>query len=1364
MRMVAVAAVAVVSSFTTWAGTLYVDKEKGNDTTGNGSSENPYATIQKAVDESEAGGTVLVRPGVYDSGVTDGNERDSTIGASFRCRVYIDKKLTLESTDGAAVTHIVGAADTTSDTAYKGMGANAVRCIGIRKYSLSVFITGFTIRDGYSNNVGGSTTKTGSDNQVNYGGGICGHNAGALYSANATIPVSDCVITRCSATRGSAATGVMLVRTLVTDLPQYGAITRYVTMHNCIVSRIKDGTGVLNGTFLNYTKAVNCTIVENDIPPGINNGSLVNCVLFNNRNESTTDHSSASYSYCVMDYDKNTAAGTTMANGCKVVGDVYPKSIFAPAINDYAPVKDGPCDGVLSSDRATQIPSAYRDTDFLGKPRTTGSTMCPGAVEGTKVAVARILLPNGSFGKISVDGYPAFMRNSHINSAVYPEAHAVRVTSKTAGNEVYQIQTKRSSPFLEDWKGDIWITPHPLSLDTDQTITGLAEASVVYADPEADAAMADGTVDRPYRTLQQAIDAIGDGNAVIRAAAGRYGEGERLGDEGGVFKGSISNRVVLSRDGRKFIRAVDGPERTFLCGASDEAFENGCGPAAVRCIFQRKGVNFVAGFTVCGGRCAAYAGDGEDQRGAAVYKIAGDTTGSITLYGCMISNNVSSRASVSWGGEVVCCRVTGNESTDNGLLRNSATAVNCVFWGNGADSRADGSPNSTVVGDAAYAWNCTIAANDIRYAMAEGASSLHNCVVQNGYAGGSDIRSATVPKSTLYGVAAAGVSAETLAERGCLSEPRYLANAVAGDCRLLGNLSQGTSLATYENAYSKYLYPIDAFGIPYPGSADGTGLVPGGVAETTRGVRFGTTGTDGGISPAEAIGTDGAGSFTVTATKDRPFKGFEVDGVFTPQDTLTREISYTEESAPTNVVAVYDNNWYVDDNGSDANSGYTAGSAMRTFAAVFAKTVKGDVVHALPGRYDYETMIQSDQRTTRARVVVPDGRTLVADAGPSETLIVGADAETDPDENGLGIDAIRCAYVYSGGTLAGFRLDHGRTGNVNEESTGDNHGGGVLGGNDGALVRDCVFTDCRSVRGGGGRYGTYLRCKFLDCLATGTGAATRNGTCRTCFADRCKGQSVYYDSPCYGCTSGANNTDLTGGTGFYSFCQHADKYLTVNCLSVLGGIEPTYMSNCAYSASTSIGTGYRKEVVNSKVGEVEVDADGYPVVGHNVGVDQGDVSLASPSCLEADAAGGARILNNHMDIGAFEADWKPTYAKKLGGRGCTVTEAPWNAEAEVGPNRSVKLPAGTLACTLASARGDSDYTVRYSITGNGTLTVTLDGEQFDVRTGAGSFERKVPASVDPQALAFTYVPGENDAGGAVIESCRQVFGVLLLVR
>jgi hypothetical protein len=41
---------------------LYV-AENGNDSGGNGSSDNPYRSIKKAADETTAGTTILIRPG-----------------------------------------------------------------------------------------------------------------------------------------------------------------------------------------------------------------------------------------------------------------------------------------------------------------------------------------------------------------------------------------------------------------------------------------------------------------------------------------------------------------------------------------------------------------------------------------------------------------------------------------------------------------------------------------------------------------------------------------------------------------------------------------------------------------------------------------------------------------------------------------------------------------------------------------------------------------------------------------------------------------------------------------------------------------------------------------------------------------------------------------------------------------------------------------------------------------------------------------------------------------------------------------------------------------------------------------------------
>ena len=60
---------------------IYVSKE-GSDTSGNGSESKPFASIQKAIDSSKDGETVLVLPGTYKENInfnkksiTQGNQK-----------------------------------------------------------------------------------------------------------------------------------------------------------------------------------------------------------------------------------------------------------------------------------------------------------------------------------------------------------------------------------------------------------------------------------------------------------------------------------------------------------------------------------------------------------------------------------------------------------------------------------------------------------------------------------------------------------------------------------------------------------------------------------------------------------------------------------------------------------------------------------------------------------------------------------------------------------------------------------------------------------------------------------------------------------------------------------------------------------------------------------------------------------------------------------------------------------------------------------------------------------------------------------------------------------------------------------------
>lgn len=78
------------------ATTYYIDGVSGNDTTGDGSSGNPWATIQKGVDEtisngdSAGGNTIYVRTATYTEAVTIANTRNGVDGTGTYNKILPD--------------------------------------------------------------------------------------------------------------------------------------------------------------------------------------------------------------------------------------------------------------------------------------------------------------------------------------------------------------------------------------------------------------------------------------------------------------------------------------------------------------------------------------------------------------------------------------------------------------------------------------------------------------------------------------------------------------------------------------------------------------------------------------------------------------------------------------------------------------------------------------------------------------------------------------------------------------------------------------------------------------------------------------------------------------------------------------------------------------------------------------------------------------------------------------------------------------------------------------------------------------------------------------------------------------------------
>jgi hypothetical protein len=101
--LVVTAVVVSVLAGETAAATLYV-RTNGVDTTGCGGAGTPCRSITAALERAADGSRIVVGPGRYGNGVADPG--DESTGRPCNCLVYIDKRITLESEEGAAATII----------------------------------------------------------------------------------------------------------------------------------------------------------------------------------------------------------------------------------------------------------------------------------------------------------------------------------------------------------------------------------------------------------------------------------------------------------------------------------------------------------------------------------------------------------------------------------------------------------------------------------------------------------------------------------------------------------------------------------------------------------------------------------------------------------------------------------------------------------------------------------------------------------------------------------------------------------------------------------------------------------------------------------------------------------------------------------------------------------------------------------------------------------------------------------------------------------------------------------------------------------------------------------------------------------
>ena len=225
----------------------------------------------------------------------------------------------------------------------------------------------------------------------------------------------------------------------------------------------------------------------------------------------------------------------------------------------------------------------------------------------------------------------------------------------------------------------------------------------------------------------------------------------------------------------------------------------------------------------------------------------------------------------------------------------------------------------------------------------------------------------------------------------------------------------------------------------------------------------------------------------------------------------------------------------------------------------------------------------------------------------------------------------------------------------------------------------------------------------------------------------------------------------SAGLVFNEGYTDAIKYLPILNSIILGYYGAGATTNCYFLTGARNKAATPREGGNITGDASVVDANGKPVADAAV-IDAGDALFCSAALLAGrDIAGTRRVLNSVIDIGAFEYDWGTSWAKNLGRR-ITIDDMP--SDAVLVGNR-LTFADGAVSMTWERGRINAPYIYNVRVTGNGTLTVMVNGDTVGTYTSLdGAKELRFESALAANTLQFAYAPGAGDVGGA------ELFGFL----